>query len=379
VTSLTRIRKNRRTAYAVGILALLFALGAGGRARSSDHSPKDNGKHLGWFKHGKQGNNGNNKDRSCTTTADCDAGQTCRSNGKCYNDKNGNFCSTDADCGAGEVCRENGKCWKNNAGDFCRTDADCAQDEVCRNQKCHKDQTNDHCKVDADCNDDQRCQDGSCQPKPPGTPSTTTTTTPPGTPSTTTTTTPPGTPTTTLPPPREICGDCIDNDGDGLTDFEDPSCCGQRFTMALRRGRIVPRGTASRIRVAGLVSGEAPMNLDPTTQDLFVQIRPKGGTDILCARIPAGSFLHRGRRFGFRAGKPPVESTKGIARLAMKLQRDGKVSFLAQGRRAQVANVPPGDLQVTLGLLSPAGDAGNRCASRMTAFKPAAKGAIAIR
>src|SRR5262249_27496400 len=31
----------------------------------------------------------------------------------------------------------------------------------------------------------------------------------------------------------EICGDCIDNDGDGLTDFEDPDCCGnvQTFPM----------------------------------------------------------------------------------------------------------------------------------------------------
>src|SRR5207244_1377747 len=33
--------------------------------------------------------------------------------------------------------------------------------------------------------------------------------------------------------PTETCGNCIDDDGNGLTDFEDPACSGQAGTLTL--------------------------------------------------------------------------------------------------------------------------------------------------
>src|SRR5262249_31949779 len=63
---------------------------------------------------------------------------------------------------------------------------------------------------------------------------TSTTTTRPGETSTTTTTLSgvSSTTTTLAPPPKEICGNCVDDDGDGLTDFEDAACCGTNIALS---------------------------------------------------------------------------------------------------------------------------------------------------
>src|SRR5262249_14625442 len=64
-------------------------------------------------------------------------------------------------------------------------------------------------------------------------------TTAPVTTSTSTTRTPSSTTSTTTVAP-EICGNCIDDDHDGLVDLEDPACCGNAGTMQIEHVRIVP-------------------------------------------------------------------------------------------------------------------------------------------
>src|SRR5439155_26164878 len=102
------------------------------------------------------------------------------------------------------------------------------------------------------------------------------------------------TPLANCPAPLvEICGNCIDDDGNGLTDFEDPACCPQArtFQATIRKLRIGARGTGtSKLRLHETVaSGLGDAN--PLVEDVFVQIRPANGFEALCAKVPANRFM----------------------------------------------------------------------------------------
>src|SRR5207249_710401 len=46
--------------------------------------------------------------------------------------------------------------------------------------------------------------------------------------------------TTTTLAPTEVCGNCADDDGNGLTDDEDPACCANPAAMQVKKVLIVP-------------------------------------------------------------------------------------------------------------------------------------------
>src|SRR5947199_263830 len=85
-----------------------------------------------------------------------------------------------------------------------------------------------------------------------------------------------------------VAGNCNDDDGNGLTDFEDPACAGQTGTLTLENGRLRPSGNATRMDLHALLAG-VTMNAD--ADDVTLQIRPENGTDVFCARIPAASLV----------------------------------------------------------------------------------------
>src|SRR2546422_9853953 len=92
---------------------------------------------------------------------------------------------------------------------------------------------------------------------------------------------------------REICANCIDDDSNGLTDFEDPACCAgvQSFALTVRRGQLRPRGATSRLRLKTTLAETGLATVNPLQQDVFLQIRPAGGTEVLCAKIPHDKFM----------------------------------------------------------------------------------------
>ncbi len=273
---------------------------------------------------------------ACTADADCPADRGCR-NGLCHKD----ICTTDADCDAGDGCR-NGKCHK----DICTTDADCDADEGCRHGKCHKDV----CTTDADCDALEQCRNGKCHKG--GSDS------------------PKSTDDGGLPTPTEICGDCIDNDGNGLTDLEDAACCSeaQEFAMTLSRGVIVPRGETSRVRLRSILMGDGMTHVTPTTQDVLLQIRPTNGPDIFCARIPASAFVQHHNIFKFTAKKTPTSTAKGLDGVMVKMKRDGTVRFRTLGKRVQLSP-EQGQMELTLGFINNANPAATRCSSTTTSFQ----------
>jgi hypothetical protein len=175
----------------------------------------------------------------------------------------------------------------------------------------------------------------------------------------------------------EVCGNCADDDGNGLTDFEDPACCARAQTVGLilRRGRIKTLGAgASRLKLrTKAVSGLASVN--PLAQDVFVQIRPADGTDILCAQIPASTFRKKRGVFKFRDRSHLVASARGLERVTIRVKRNGSARLRAAGRSVQMAAPPPGRLQVTLGFRNAAeGDAQNRCSKTTATFRGVRRG-----
>ncbi len=169
---------------------------------------------------------------------------------------------------------------------------------------------------------------------------------------------------------REICGDCLDNDGDGLVDYEDPDCCAQPWSLGLRRmlvRRISSRGHNA-LALKAVSSTPAPSGLDPVAQDATLQIADDHG-ELFCSVMPSSSWRRRGNghRFVFRdpSGRLAGGLVKG--RLVVKT---GKVLF-ATGGRKKVRMRPPESttLRVTVGI-------GGQCLTTSAALRGTRQGLV---
>jgi hypothetical protein len=183
--------------------------------------------------------------------------------------------------------------------------------------------------------------------------------------------------TTTLPAPAEICGDCVDNDGNGLTDLEDPACCppGSGATLTLGPSRLAPHRGSAKLKLTGTL---APLTLRAgAAQDLFIQLRTDGGPDFLCARIPAADVVHRGAKEIFEGAKQGVETAQGIDAVVIKPMKKGGMALKVRGTKVPLRLPPAGTVDVTVGLRDPAAaEAGNLCATEGVPFTRSKKGAL---
>jgi hypothetical protein len=210
---------------------------------------------------------------------------------------------------------------------------------------------------------------------PPPTTSTTTATTP-ATTTTTGTTAPPATTTTstTLAPLIEICGNCIDDDGNGLVDFEDPACCADTQPLALKKSRLKPVGANSALSVKGSLGRVSLGTFPPATRDVFFQLRIDDGAETLCAQIPAARFTGKKKTLVFRDKTGVVQSAKGLQRIKLRLRKDGSVLVVMRGKQVRMATPPAGRLGLMLGLRDPAtAEDGNQCRGTTQAFRAVGK------
>jgi hypothetical protein len=179
--------------------------------------------------------------------------------------------------------------------------------------------------------------------------------------------------------PPEICGNCLDDDGNGDTDFEDAACCpeGRAFRMGISRARLRPRGAVSMLRLRTTLAESGLSTVNPRKQDVFVQIRPPGGADVFCAQLPADKFMKIRRGFSFWDKKHVVTSAKGINDAKVMIRRNGTVRFRALGRRAQLRTPASGPLQLTVGFHdAQAGDTANSCSTETPAFRTGRRGRL---
>ena len=177
----------------------------------------------------------------------------------------------------------------------------------------------------------------------------------------------------------ELCGNCIDDDGNGLTDFEDPACCVQvrTFRMTLSRARLVPGAGTSRLTLQSILARAGLTRVDPRVQDVLFQLKPANGTDVLCARVPANRFAAKGHVFRFVDKQATVESARGLSAMTVRIRPDGSVRFVAHGKQVRLGATQPGSLQVTVGFLSRGGPAGDsRCSTTTQSFRGNRKGSL---
>jgi len=205
-------------------------------------------------------------------------------------------------------------------------------------------------------------------------PITTTTVTPSSTTSTSTSST---TSTTLL---VEICGNCIDDNLNDLTDFEDPACCsdsaGQVFVADLRRGKIKPKAASESLLRLRSILATGFFEVDPATDEVQLQIREQDGPEVLCTIVPPGTFTKRGQVFKFKNHDGSVPGAQGIRLMAVKLAKNGDVRFKARGQRALFRTPNSGALRITVGFRALDVEDSPRCSVVEQVFRRTPKGAL---
>src|SRR5262249_33438631 len=101
----------------------------------------------------------------------------------------------------------------------------------------------------------------------------------------------------------EICGDCVDNDGNGLVDYEDPACCQQFSTLEMLRMRLVRPGVTLhgrklRLKLRAVYAQQPPAGFAPTKQDTTIQVSDGRGP-LVCATVTKDHWMKQGHHVGF--------------------------------------------------------------------------------
>jgi hypothetical protein len=177
-----------------------------------------------------------------------------------------------------------------------------------------------------------------------------------------------------LPSGLETCGNCIDDDGDGLVDFEDPECCGETQSFTLKKGRLRPADAGTKLALKGSLGSLDLGTFPPATHDVFVQVRAEGGDDMLCAQIPAASLAAKKKRLRFKDKTGAVASAQGLSQLKLRVRKDGSVALATRGKQVLFATPSAGRVHVTMGFRNPAtADVGNQCRSGVETFRAIGK------
>ena len=191
-------------------------------------------------------------------------------------------------------------------------------------------------------------------------------------PSAATTTTTVTTPTTTTTLTADLCDNCVDDDGDGLVDFEDSDCC-TAAPLTLRKSSLRPRGQGTAtLKLTAKLAASPVADGTAATQDLTVQLRGADGT--FCARIPAASLVRRRKGLIFRDADATLAGARGLQRVKLIEKRSG-AKLVVFGGEAQLDSPAPGALTATLGLRDPAtAEAANQCSAATATFRAGRRG-----
>ena len=175
--------------------------------------------------------------------------------------------------------------------------------------------------------------------------------------------------------PETDCGNCVDDDGNGLTDFEDPSCCSDSGpTLNVRRGLMKPaKNNASRLLLQGALAGTLP---DATASGLAIQLRSSDGGELLCARIAANKLRRKGKAVRFADAKGKVAGAGGLASVLLKSRKGGSAALTIAAKKATLTTPAAGPVAITLGFGD--GTAPGQCAAATPTFRAKKGNAIVV-
>lgn len=127
----------------------------------------------------------------------------------------------------------------------------------------------------------------------------------------------------------EECGNCIDDDGDGLVDLADDDCCPTALPGVLRRGRVKPRADSETFKLIAQWLPVAPTVAD----DLQVQLLDGVGATRLCALLTVDRLRAKRRRLAFRDRTGALAD--GLRTLSVKTLRNETARLTLRGRSAR--------------------------------------------
>jgi hypothetical protein len=183
-----------------------------------------------------------------------------------------------------------------------------------------------------------------------------------------TTTTTSSTTTTTLD--GEACDNCIDDDGDGLVDLDDPACCGAGAigTRKLKL-RVIPKnGLVHYVQLQGLLDTKLPGKL---ADDIVLQLSQPGIGTLVCARFPLDKLFNRKASHRFDDRKRTVDSAEGFQRSELAKAKGNATNVRARGKLVDLLRAPAvGAAHFAISFTDAAGP---HCASGDFAFKQARK------
>ena len=114
----------------------------------------------------------------------------------------------------------------------------------------------------------------------------------------------------------------------------------------------------------------------PATEDVQLQIRQVGSSEVLCTILPPGSFTQKGRVFKFKNPDDALPSAQNLRMVMVKLAKNGTVRFKARGKQTRFAMPTLDTLRITVGFRDPSGENAPRCSTNAAAFRTTKKGAL---
>ena len=94
----------------------------------------------------------------------------------------------------------------------------------------------------------------------------------------------------------EICGNCIDDNANNLTDNEDPACCPTASAMDVTKAKFGGKGTVTngKVRLKTILA-KSGFNVNPMMQDTTVQFRNANG-ELFCKTILHNYWMKRSKK-----------------------------------------------------------------------------------
>jgi hypothetical protein len=159
--------------------------------------------------------------------------------------------------------------------------------------------------------------------------------------------------THTAIPNCERCNNCIDDDGDGLVDYEDPDCCNQAANLEVFRGSFkgLAKKGKGRLRLRSRLGAIGITEQSPMTDDTTIQFRNANG-ELLCATVEHQHWMrmHHDTKFWDRSGR----LAKGLQDGTIKTKKDGTVIFRTFSNIMDLSSYNKPQMQVTVRV-------GNKC------------------
>lgn len=159
----------------------------------------------------------------------------------------------------------------------------------------------------------------------------------------------PATVSAAYPATPPICGDCVDNDGDGLVDYEDPDCCERIDPLTLSRMvmRMRPQAAGDSLRLRSRGIAASTTSLDPAHAALTLQLSDHEG-QLYCHDLALVTTKAASKRGVFRFRDKTGTAAAGLQRARLKIRKDGRIVFRAAGGKMHLRSAANSGLTVTL-------------------------------